>query len=436
MKILYFDCSFGAAGDMLTAAVYGLLDEAGKAEFLGKMNSLGLDDVKISVEDVKKCHIAAFKYKVDVHGEEEHQYDSHLAHDHESEHYHDHDHKSETHHHHDHESSHHDHDESDHHHTHHHASLDEVRSIIGGLNISDSAKQSALEIYDRFAKAECEVHGETPETIHFHEVGMKDSICDIVGFIVALEILSPDRIVFSPVTTGFGTVKCAHGILQVPAPATAKLLEGVKAEAGNFEGELCTPTGAVLAAFFAKEFGTCPSMTVLASANGAGGREFSDHPNVVRALLGESDARNEIASADGTGHIEASGPTDRITELSFNVDDMTGEQLSLACEILLESGARDVFMTPVFMKKGRPGQLVTVICDVEEKEKFAKLIFEHTSTIGIRERICERMVLDRRIEEREVDGNMVHVKISEGYGVRKEKVEFEDLRKITKSKML
>jgi len=407
MKILYFDCSFGAAGDMLTAAVFGLLDEAGKKEFLEKMNSLGMSGVRISIEDVSRCHIAAHKYIVDIHGEEEHQFDSHvfLADEHGN------------------ECDEHNHDHG-HNHIHGHASLVDILDSIDSLRVSDKVKAEAKEIYGRFAKAECEVHGKTPETIHFHEIGMADSVCDIVGFAVAIEILGADQIVFSPVTTGFGTVKCAHGILQVPAPATIKLLEGVATKAGSFEGEMCTPTGAVLANYYAVDFGSCPDMKILASANGAGNKDFKDHPNIVRAVLGE---RESCPVAEPSPKF-----TDRITELSFNVDDMTGEQLSLACEIILESGARDVFTTPVFMKKGRPGQLVTVICDQNMKRQIAEIIFKHTSTIGIRERICDRMILDRHIEEREIDGQTVRVKVSEGYGVRKEKAEFEDLKRITK----
>jgi uncharacterized protein (TIGR00299 family) protein len=247
--------------------------------------------------------------------------------------------------------------------------------------------------------------------VHFHEVGTLDAVADIAGFCLLLHLLAPEKIVASPVRTGFGSVKCAHGVLPVPAPATARLLLGVPTESGAIEGELCTPTGAALVRTFASSFGPRPPMTVQKIGLGMGKKEFPA-ANCVRAFLGES------AEEEGS---------DVIFELACNVDDMTAEALAFAAERVLAAGALDVFMTPVIMKKGRPGTLFTALCRPEDRDRLIKEIFRHTTTLGVRYIKKERAVLNRRVETVDTPLGLVHKKTAEGFGVTREKYEYDDL---------
>ena len=221
--------------------------------------------------------------------------------------------------------------------------------------------------------------------------------------------ISPEKIIASPVHVGAGTVKCAHGILPVPAPATAEILSGIPIYGGEVSGELCTPTGAALIKYFVSEFGALPNMKTVKIAYGAGKKDF-DAPNCVRAMLGE---------------IEKSSDT---CILCANIDDMTGEEIAYAAEKVLSSGALDVWTENIGMKKGRPGIKFCVLCESSCAEKFAELVFRHTTTIGIRKSFCERYVLSRHGETVENGLGSFHKKVSEGYGVRREKLEFEDIR--------
>lgn len=290
--------------------------------------------------------------------------------------------------------------------------MHDIEEIISGLAVSDRVKADVRAVYQLIAEAESLVHGESVSEIHFHEVGMMDAIADITGCAMLMERIHVEKVISSAVNVGFGHVRCAHGILPVPAPATANLLKGIPCYAGIVEGELCTPTGAALLRHYCSGFGNMPVMTVERVGYGTGNKDF-EVANMVRAMLGET-----------------AGGQDRIVELQCNMDDVTAEELGYAMELLRERGTKDVFATAITMKKGRPGTLLTVLCTEADKEEMAGVIFRHTPTIGIRESMKERMVLERRQETVHTPLGDVRVKVSEGYGVNKRKAEYEDLREI------
>lgn len=288
--------------------------------------------------------------------------------------------------------------------------MSDIEKIINGLNVSDKVRSDALAVYALIAEAESKAHGKPVTDIHFHEVGTMDAVADIIGVCVLLEQTGADKIVVSPLATGFGQVRCAHGILPVPAPATASIIEGIPTYSGDVEGELLTPTGAALLKHFADSFGSRPVMAVSKTGYGMGKKDF-EKANMLRTFIGEE------FSEDG----------DKIIEIRFNVDDMTGEEIGYATGIFMENGALDVFTTPVGMKKNRPGILITLVVKPEDKEKFAKLIFEHTTTIGFRYIAMDRFRLDRREEKVMTRYGEVSVKVSEGFGVTKAKPEYDDV---------
>ncbi len=278
MKQLYLDCNMGAAGDMLAAALYELLDDEGKQNFIEIMNGLAPEGVAVSVRPETKCGILGTHFDVAVNGEEEHTHEhphdhSHTHHEHEHCHAHTHDHS-------------HTHEHSHSHHSHVHHSMADVETIIDAFSIDDKVKSNIKEVYKVVAAAESEVHGTTVSEIHFHEVGMMDAIADVTAVCLLMDMLGPDRITASPVRVGFGHMRCAHGILPVPAPATANILRGIPTYAGGIEAELCTPTGAALLRHFVSEFCDQPLMAVDRIGYGMGTKNF-DVCNCVRALLGE-----------------------------------------------------------------------------------------------------------------------------------------------------
>ena len=230
-----------------------------------------------------------------------------------------------------------------------------------------------------------------------------------------LEMLGVEAVAASPVHVGAGSIRCAHGILPVPTPATALLLENVPTYGGSIETELCTPTGAALLRHFASSFGPQPQMTVARIGYGIGTKQFSEAPNCVRAMLGTAQS--------GPDH-------DEIVKLETNLDDMTAEWIAFACEELLRAGARDVFTTPIQMKKGRPGTMLTVLCAPQDREEMIRLLFCHTTTLGVREEIMTRSILRRK---NDADGK-IRVKRAAGYGVEKEKPEFDDLAALARDK--
>lgn len=385
----------GAAGDMLLASLAELTGDVNACE--EKLNSIGIPDVTYEFEKSVKCGIEGTHAHVAVYGVEEDEHMHEHAHEHEvHEHHHDHEHEHEHH--------------------HHHTHMSDIENIIGGLNISDKVKADALAVYGLIAEAESKAHGKPITDIHFHEVGTMDAVADIVGVCVLLEQIAPAKIVVSPLATGFGSVRCAHGILPVPAPATASIIEGIPTYSGDVEGELLTPTGAALLKHFADSFGTRPVMAIEKTGYGMGKKDFAK-ANMLRTFIGEAD--NE---------------SDKVVEMKFNVDDMTGEEIGYATGVLMDSGALDVFTTSVYMKKNRPGILFTVLVKLEDKEKFAKLIFENTTTIGIRFSEMERFKLKRREEKVMTKYGEVSFKVSEGFGVTKTKPEYDDVKGIVDKK--
>ena len=374
MKTLYIECNMGAAGDMLLASLAELTGDVKACE--EKLNSLGIPDVTYSFEKNVKCGIEGTHACVVALGVEEDE------------------------HHHEHEGEHH----------HHHTHMSDIEKIINGLSVSEKVKSDALAVYSLIAEAESRAHGKPVTEIHFHEVGTMDAVADIVGVCVLLEQLGADRIVASPLATGFGQVRCAHGILPVPAPATASIIEGIPSYSGDVEGELLTPTGAALLKHFADSFGPRPVMAISKTGYGMGKKDFAN-ANMIRTFLGEEQNEDD----------------DKVIEMSCNVDDMTGEEIGYATGVLMNSGALDVFTTPVYMKKNRPGILITCIVRTEDKEKFAKLIFENTTTIGIRYTAMDRFRLTRREEKVMTKYGEVSVKVSEGFGVTKVKPEYDDV---------
>lgn len=395
MRTIYLDCSMGAAGDMLIAALLELLPE--KDTFLQKMQSLGLPGLEISAEPSVKCGITGTHMRVLIHGEEE----GHAEHAVEA-----------------HAHSHADAPEAAHAHVHvhphHHTDLDELTHRISHLNVSEAVRSDILAVYQSIADAESRVHGVPVEQIHFHEVGSLDALADVTGVCLLMELLAPEQVLASPVHVGSGQVRCAHGILPVPAPATALLLEGIPIYGGSIRGELCTPTGSALLRRFVTRFGPLPPMRVEKTGYGMGMKDF-EAANCVRAMLGQTE--------ESAGHI---------LELACNLDDMTPEAVGFAMEQLFAAGALDVYTTPIGMKKNRPGVLLTCMCREDDREAMLRTIFRHTSTLGVRVSVCDRYTLSRRQYAVQTPDGEIRVKESSGWGVLRRKAEFEDLARIAR----
>lgn len=393
MKTLYLDCGMGAAGDMLTAALLELLPEPD--DFLAELNGLGIPGVQFIREQAMKCGITGTHISVKVDGEEEDEYlHDHQHHEHEHEHGHSHG------------------DGLSHH---HHSGMRDIEQIVAALRLPAKVERDVLAVYGLIAEAESKAHNVPVTEIHFHEVGTMDAVADITAVCLLMDRLAPDQVVVSPIHVGSGHVHCAHGILPVPAPATAFILKDAPIYGGGVKGELCTPTGAALLKHFATEFGEMPVMRVSAIGYGMGKKDFKA-ANCVRALWGETEERN-----------------DAVLELSCNVDDMTGEEMGFAMERLFDAGALEVYTVPIGMKKNRPGTMLRVLCRETEQEALVRAIFQYTSTIGVRETVCRRYVLDRRVETLETPYGKVHRKNSVGYGISRAKYEYDDLAEIAKA---
>lgn len=391
MRTLYIECHMGAAGDMLLAALLELHSEPDA--FIKRLNGLGIPGVTVFKEPSVKCGITGTHVAVHVGSKEEESLDIPAEHAHPDVHAHPHAH------------------EQDHH---PHTGMAHIRDILHALPVPDQVKANALAVYGLIAQAESKAHGRPVEAVHFHEVGMMDAVADIVGVCLLMDELAPQRVVVSPVHVGSGQVKCAHGILPVPAPATADILKGVPTYGGQIKGELCTPTGAALLKHFADAFDDRPVMAVDAIGYGMGKKDFPA-ANCVRVFLGQ-------AKAQDTG----------IVEIACNLDDMTGEELGFALEVLMENGALDVYMVPIQMKKSRPGHMLVCLCKPEDEEKMARLMIKHTTTFGVRSRSWRRHTLARTVETVETKYGPVRVKTGSGFGVVKAKPEYADLAKIAR----
>lgn len=295
--------------------------------------------------------------------------------------------------------------------------MHDVSEIISALPVSDDVKRHTRAVYDLIADAEAHAHGVPVTEIHFHEVGTKDAIADVAGVCLLLEMLAPDEIVASPVHVGSGKVHCAHGILPVPAPATAHILQGVPVYGGEIRGELCTPTGAALLKHFVDRFDALPKMSVDAIGYGMGKKEFKGIANCLRVMCGEM--------------FEAG---DLVIEFVTNTDDMTPEETGFATEMLFEAGALEVYTQTVYMKKNRPGLLLNVMCREADRDRVLRALFRHTTTIGVREYKSMRHVLTRESETIETPDGPVRKKTSKGFGVTRGKYEFDDLARIAREK--
>ena len=370
MRTLYIDCQMGAAGDMLTAALLELLPDP--EGFLRRLNQLGIPGVTVSREKSVKCGISGTHVSVTYHGQEE------------TEHMHD---------------SHH----------HHHGSMGDIRSVVNALPIPAMVKLDIMAVYHAIAEAESHVHGVPVQQIHFHEVGTMDAVADITAVCLLMHELKVDQVIVSPIHVGSGSVKCAHGILPVPAPATAHILLNIPIYGGSIQGELCTPTGAALLTHFATAFGQMPPMKVHGIGYGMGKKDFPQ-ANCLRVMLGDVE-----------------DPADAVLELCCNLDDMTPEAIGFAMEVCMAQGALDVFTSPIGMKKSRPGTLLTLLCRPVDREKFVRLLFLHTTTLGIREHLCHRYTLERKTETVDTPYGSIRRKTVSGYGVHRRKFEYEDL---------
>lgn len=435
MKTLFIECNMGASGDMLMGALYELLPETEQQTFLETMNSIFPEKIMVHAVPSEKCGIWGTKMNVVILGQMEND-DTVAAHSHDH-HEHSHNHA----HNHPHEHSHDD--------SHHHHSIDttypKMVSQIESLPVSSNVKKHAKAVYQLIGTAEGIAHHTDISQIHFHEVGTLDAIMDVVGCCLLFEMLNPEQIIASPIHVGSGSVRCAHGILPVPAPTTAEILKDVPIYGGTIEGELCTPTGAALLKHFANQFIAMPPMTVEKTGYGMGTKDFPT-ANCLRTFLGTMNIlpvpstrqlpdsyQPRFLNEIGTGethpdfYTEQFHSLDQILELSCNLDDMTPEAVSYAVGLLLEAGALDVFTTSTYMKKNRPGLLLTCLCNLEEESRFSRLILTHTTTRGIRIQPCYRRTLDAKFRKVQTGYGEITVKISTGYGISKFKPEYDDV---------
>jgi uncharacterized protein (TIGR00299 family) protein len=407
----------GAAGDMMMAALLELHDNP--ADFLSRLNNAGIPGVRITTEQTVKCGIKGTHVNVLINGQTEET-------EHEHEHAHGGHHHAHEHHTHEHEHAHgdehdthhsHEHNHDAHPHKHSHNSYAHIEQLISRLSIPEAVKQNAAAVYKIIAEAESHAHSVPVTQIHFHEVGETDAVADIVGVCMLMHELAPDVIAASPVNVGSGQVRCAHGILPVPAPATARILRNIPMYADNSSnGELCTPTGAALLKHFVNDFAKMPVINVEKIGYGMGKKDF-EKANCVRAFIGE------------TG-----GASEEVSELVCNLDDMTPETVAFAQQILFEAGALDVYTTVIGMKKGRVGISLTCMCRAADREKMLPLIFKHTSTLGVREYVSKRYTLRKEQSVLQTPHGAVSVKTSSGYGVVKSKPEYEDIAAIAREK--
>lgn len=393
MKILYFDCFSGAAGDMVLGA---LIDAGLPLEDLRRaLGSLAVDREAIWTERVTRAGISATK--LHVRGEPAHGHDA-GSHQHDAS---SHRHESDS-------------------HRHGHRTVEEIHCLIGGSALSKTAKIRAKELFTKLGEVEAAIHGTTIDQVHLHEVGALDSIIDIAGAVFALEALGIDRVVSSPVNVGSGTVRSAHGVYPVPVPAAARLLEGHPVYAGSQTGELVTPTGALLVTSYAESFGPVPAMRLEKVGYGAGSRDFKDTPNVLRVLIGEADA---------------TAPSHSVVVIEAEIDDMNPQIFGVVMDRLLAEGALDVFYTPIQMKKNRPGTLLTIISAPNLRDRLTSIVFRETTTIGVRYREMVRECLDRETITVETPYGAVTIKVARQRGeVLNASPEFEDCARLAASK--
>ncbi|MHB8969536.1 MAG: nickel pincer cofactor biosynthesis protein LarC [Pirellulaceae bacterium] len=339
MRVAYLDCSSGISGDM----TLGALVDAGilLADIQSGIDSLGLPSCRLEASEVKKKGFRATQIRVLYEPEHKHR------------------------------------------HLHH------ITEMIDRSTLSAPQQDLARRIFVRLGEAEAKVHGTTLEKVHFHEVGAIDSIADIVGVAIGWQLLGVDRLVCSPIPTGQGTVKIAHGRVSVPAPATAELLTGIPLAPSDVQAELTTPTGAAIVATLADQFGGVPAMRIDTIGYGAGMRDLDEQPNLLRLLVGQSD---EVLG-------DPAWLEDQVWVLETNLDDVPGEWIAYCAQCLLEAGALDVYATPLQMKKNRPGVVLSVLCQALDIARLERIVFSETGSLGIRRWPAQRHTLQRRAHE-------------------------------------
>ena len=447
---IYFDCSMGASGDMLMAALYELLPD--KSAFHQKMEWLTPHGVTLEFSDSVKCGIKGTHITVRVSGVEEtsedvflvgqdhnnhahtHAHDNAHAHSHDQNH---HSHHSHTHDHHTHNQNQHNHDNHNHDHMHsnshghnhhnetnlnhnhgngsggHRYGFSEILELIRGLDLPRGIIDDALGVYRILGEAEASVHGVSLEEVHLHEIGSLDAVADIVGCCLLINMIGAAEIAASPVHVGSGFIKCEHGVLPVPAPAAAEILKGIPIYGGQIRGELCTPTGAALLKRFVTRFGDMTPMTTTKIGYGMGAKDF-EIANCLRAFLCEQE-------------VSGSEDHDSVFEISCNLDDMTPEAVGAAFGTLFENGALDVYTTPITMKKNRPAIILSCMCAEEKLSDLTRLMLEHTSTLGVRISAYRREILSRTVETYSTGYGDIRIKRAEGHGVLKYKPEYDDV---------
>ncbi len=369
MRVAYFDCFSGISGDMTVGA---LIDAGASFETIREgLESIGVKGFTLAADKVGKNGVAATKFRVKLDKTMKHP-ERHLA---------------------------------------------TINQLIDKATLPEEVKANAKAVFEIIGYAEAEVHSSTIDRVHFHEVGAVDSIVDIVGACYGIHLLGIDAIYASNVHVGAGTIRCAHGVMPVPAPATARILAGVPTYGGEVQGELTTPTGAAILKHYAKGYGQAPLMRVDAIGYGAGDKGLPDRANVVRVQIGELEATP--AGSDG----------ETITVIEANIDDMPGELVPPLIEALLSAGARDAFYTPAQGKKGRPVCVVTALCDTAAADQIAAVFFANSTTIGVRIRDERRIVLPRAMKKVSTPWGNVSVKVS-GAAAQQAAPEFEDCKAI------
>jgi len=365
MKTLYFDCFAGASGDMILGAMVAAGVDPNALR--EQLALLNVEGFKIDFEAVNRSGLSATYARVETVHEHKHR---HLA---------------------------------------------DIRRIIESSGVAAGAKDLALRIFTRLAEAEARVHNEPIEKVHFHEVGALDAIVDVVGAAICFDLMKIDRFVSSPLHVGSGMVQMAHGRFPVPPPAVTELLRGVPFYSGDIKGELLTPTGAAIITTVCNEFGPIPSIKTDCTGYGAGTREYEDFPNVLRVLIGETEVHD---TAD-----------ERLWMIETNLDDVSPQIIGHVMDRVFELGALDCYFTPVQMKKNRPGVLLSVLCERDEKEAVMKLLFTETTTLGVRSYEVERRALRRSVVQVETQYGPIGVKVAHLNGrVVNEMPEFEECR--------
>ncbi len=414
MRIAYLDCFSGISGDMFL----GALVDAGVSPKLLEDTVAALNiGAHLEISRVQRSGISATKVDVYAHGEKDQPREVFLAerkpehaHEHSAGHVHEHSHAS----------------------GHQHGrALSEIRRVIEQSAISSAAKATAIRIFENLGEAEAKIHNASIEQVHFHEVGAVDAMVDIVCAAVGAESLAVEQWICSPLNVGGGTVKCAHGTVPVPAPATLQLLRDAPVYSSGPQVELVTPTGAALVKTLITRFAPFPSMKIEKSGYGAGTRDFPDHPNLLRLTIGEAATTDIVtASPDAT----SATSNDRITVLEANLDDLSPQVLAYTMERLLAEGALDVFSVPIQMKKSRPGALLTVLAKMGDANRLTKTIFAETTTLGVRRRVEERETLSRRWETVATTWGPVRIKIANLNGsISNYAPEYEDCRTLAEA---